>query len=66
MARKAISLVFATVLAAAIAGCKLRSSYDFYDGSQTDRAQTVVGGFADESYVWESFHFTTNRVPESK
>lgn len=54
----AIAVSLAAILAA---GCRIRSSYiDFYDG-QTSGAE-LTGSFADETYVWESFHLVTNRV----
>lgn len=58
-------LIYAIAIAAvfAVAGCK-SDSFFVIDSDQNASQQT--GAFNDETYIWESWTFSTNKVNEVK
>ena len=59
----AIALAAAVAAVSMVSGCKSDGGNGYY----TTPTNTVVNqGFADETYVWEGFIFSTNRVEGAK
>lgn len=60
-----LKLVLAVALATFtinFSGCKSEKIIVIDDGIKTNKVQNVESGFADETYIWESWLFSTNKV----
>ena len=61
--KKTIAALFlASQLALAVSSCKSTKIQVIDDSSGTNRVQNVQSGFNDETYIWEGWLFSTNRV----
>ena len=62
MKKKIIAIVFASLFLAGIGGCVTKIQVIDDGSSNTNKVQKVESGFNEETYVWESWLFSTNRV----
>lgn len=63
MKKKTIAIVFASLFLAGIGGCITKIQViDDGSNTNTNKVQNVSSGFNDETYVWESWLFSTNHV----
>lgn len=63
MAKKIAAVVLAgAVLAISLAGCTTKIQVIENGSSHSADRQSMSSGFNDETYIWESWSFSTNRV----
>ena len=57
-------LIAALALVPLMPGCKCTKDCYFIDGTTKTNAVPASTSFSDEKYIWESWFFSTNTVPE--
>ena len=62
MKRTITCSLFALALLGIVGGCVTKIQVIDDGSSSTNKIQRVESGFNEESYVWESWFFSTNRV----
>ena len=63
MKKKIIAIVFASLFLTGIGGCITKIQViDDGSNTSTNKVQNVSNSFNDETYIWENWSFSTNRV----
>lgn len=59
--KKSVMIALVGLTLAYVGGC-VTKFHVIEDGSNTNNVQRVSSSFNDESYIWETWSFSTNRV----